>query len=140
VAEAVTRSIATYGYGTQAVVYLDAVRQAKRMVREQGHGAVRLEQSLLTSTFDFEGWFKTFAAAGDHRFVFVFQESGRVPNVAIREFTKNMNYYDIAYFTYEAMLGRYRQSMNRWGPSEPWAEPPMVEVLADEDFPLWAFK
>ncbi len=138
-AEAVTSAIASYGYGTQAVIYLDAVQQAKRMLREQGFAAVHLGERYASAAFDFEGWFKQLAAARDHRFVFVFQESGRVPNIAIRQFSRNMNFYDISAFTYEFMLRRYRECMDRWGPSVPWAEPPTVEELADEDFPLWAF-
>ncbi len=138
--EAVANAIAARHYGTQAVIYTAAVRQAKQMFRDRGLDAVHRLGAFANADFDFLCWFQAFARTAEHRFVFVFQESGRVPNVAIREFSRNMNFYDICAFTCEFAVRRYRDSMDRWGPGVPWVEPPALVELADEDFPLWAFK
>lgn len=137
---AVTTAMASYGYGVQAVVYLDAISQFKRLFRELGMEAVHIGESLLNAAFDFEAWLKRLVKAPDHRFVFMFQETGRVPNVAIREFNRNTNFYDICRFQYEAGQAAYRAAVERWGYGQPWVEPAEIVTLEDEDFPLWAFK
>lgn len=138
-AQAVANAIASYGYGVQVVTYLEALVNAKRMLRDLGMQAVHFDESLVGAPFDFDGWFSKLAKVRDHRFVFVFQETGRVPNVAIREFGRNTNYFDIMRFRYEWGVQLYKDCVERWGYGTPWVEPAELDVLEDEDFPLWAF-
>lgn len=138
--EAVANSLVNRGYGTQAVAYLDAVRQAKRMLLELGMKAVYFHEAMLDATFDFDTWFGKLAKSSEHRFVFIFQESGAVPNVDAVEFSRNINFFDIVEFSYRWGIDQYRQCMERWGPSVPWVAPRKVRKLEDEDLPLWAFK
>ena len=137
--EAVANALASR-YGTQPIVYLQAVRQLKAMLREFGMKAVHLHESMLEAAFEFDGWFSRFTKSPEHRFVFVFQESGAAPNVEVIEFPRNINYFDIVTFRVEWGIRQYRECMERWGPDVPWVSPAAVHTLEDEDLPLWALK
>jgi hypothetical protein len=127
--QAVVHSMANYGYGIQAVTYMEAVRAALELVRV----------GLVFGEVD-RGWLDRFLRVADRRFVFVFQETGRVPNVAMKEFNRNTNFYDITKFQYEAAVHRYKECTDRWGFDKPWMEAATIELLQDEDFPLWVFQ
>lgn len=135
---AVAHAMATYGYGLQAITYLDAVRNAKRMLAADPKAA-RFCGGWLGVPFDFDAWLAKFKAAPEPRFVFAFQETGGVPNVALRQMNRNTHYFDLMTDQYRFQIERYRECVERWGFGRPWVDPAEVELLEDQDFPLWVF-
>lgn len=137
--DAVAHAMASYGYTLQAVTYLEAVKAAKAMLASNPKAA-RFCGGANLVPFDFDAWLQRLRKAATPRFLFVFQETGSAPNVAIREINRNTNYFDINASYFRFFVERYQACVERWGFDRPWVDAAEVELLEDEDFPLWAFK
>lgn len=135
----VARAVANYRYHVQAAVYCDGVENAKLLYRAHGfdcvHGEVPKE------------WMDHFADPKPHAFVFVFLETGQVPNVRVREFRQTETYaksgsspnlyWQSGWDGYRLAVGRYKDCMERCGPDTPWSEQEPMRPFVDDDFPPW---
>lgn len=78
-----------------------------------------------------------------HKFFLVFQQTGQVPNLAVREiehkdFEHTTNeYFRAAQREIDYATGVYAKYMKSHGPDRPWLEPVKPKPLADTDFSSW---
>lgn len=130
---AIANTIAQRRYHIGAAVYLDAIDQAKRMIREGGE-----------YVFDDvpKDWLDEFGKSDEHSFVFVFLEKGAVPNLRIREYRKrhttgeaNM-YWINGHRAFRDALDLYKRCIETFG-TDPWIAPQPMTPLADEEMPIW---
>ena len=129
---AVMNAIAQRRYHISAAMYLEGVEQAKRLIRENAE-------------FIYDdaphNWLTEFMA-GDHAYVFVFIETGRVPNVILREYRTHhrkdvVNHYWVSgHQHFRDALEIYRQCIQTFG-EDPWIQPEPMKPLEDEQFPIW---
>jgi hypothetical protein len=140
---AVASAAANGRYGVQAVIYDDAVSQAKQMLRKHKSSAIH----NMTGIEIDPDWIVSFASCEQHAFAFLFIEQGPVTNVRLREFrrtdgakgaTTNM-YWQAGYDGYRLGVLRYYQCMKEFGPDKPWIEDEPMKAFADQDFPMWLF-
>lgn len=128
----VCNAIAQRRYHVQAAIYLEAVEQAKKGIRG-GNG-------FVCDDAPYE-WLKEFAQQ-DHAYVFVFIETGQVPNVVPIEYRTHrgkdeVNFYWTAGLQhYRRALEIYRQCVETFG-DDPWMEPLPLQPLIDEALPVW---
>lgn len=133
IAEAVGAAMANQKYGIQAAVYKDGVETLKQIVRESPNppvfGAV-------------DGhWMDAFLACENHRFGFIFVESGDVPNVEGRWFDQwqanrlPTGAFEAAEARYEWAVGEYRRCIETYGRS-PWRDCTPMRAFEDHEFPL----
>lgn len=140
---AVASAAANGRYGVQAVIYDDAVAQAKAMLRKFKTAAIH---NLSSQEIDSD-WLVSFASCEQHAFAFLFIEQGPVTNVRLREFrrTEGMKgsstnmYWQAGYDGYRHGILRYYQCMKDFGPNKPWIEDEPMKAFADQDFPIWLF-
>lgn len=135
---AVSRSIANYRWHVQAFIYLRAVTAAKKLVRD---GKVFGNAS--------EEWLEAFAKTPAHKFMWVFIQKGRIPEVKVRGFSRTLNgreagdnlYYQDAQRKVEVAVSALRQCVEFYGPDPDvmWVMPEPTRDLIDEDLPLWLF-
>lgn len=140
---AVASAAANGRYGVQAVIYDDAVSQAKAMLRKYKSAVIH----NMTETEIDADWIVSFASCEQHAFAFLFIEQGPVTNVRLREFrrtdgakgaTMNM-YWQAGHDGYRHGVLRYYQCMKEFGPDKPWIEDEPMKAFADQDFPMWLF-
>lgn len=142
---AIAHAVANNGYPVQAVVYCEAVRQAKQMLRSAKSKAVRHVSGLEPDN----GWLVQLAAVESHAFFFVFIETGAVTNVRVREFrptetyggrggTANL-YWQSGEAGFREGVRRYVVNMERYGPDQPWIDDAPARPFNDTDFPMWMF-
>lgn len=142
---AVAGAVASGRYDVQAVIYLNGVEAAKKMLREQKTKAIHIMNGATPP----DDWFVHLAACQEHAFVFVFIEQGPVTNVVVREFRKvethagqgatfNM-YWSAGESGFREGLRRYSQCMAHFGPDKPWIEDAPMMPFIDQDFPLYLF-
>lgn len=135
--QAIGRAVANYRYHIQGAVYCDGVERAKELYREHGFDVVHGDVS--------KEWLDAFADPRPHAFVFVFLESGVVPNVRVREFrqmetfakmgaTRNL-YWDAGETGYHQALQMYQRCLAHYGPELPWIDPQPIRAFVDSDFP-----
>ena len=130
---AIANTVAQRRYHIQAAIYLEAVDQAKRMIREGG-----------AYVFDDapHGWLKEFGESDDHSVVFVFLEKGAVPNLRIREFRKRRHtgeanhYWTAGHQNFRDAVELYQRCVETFG-TDPWIEPEPMTPFEDEEFPIW---
>jgi hypothetical protein len=134
VSEAVAATMGNQKYGVQAVVYLDGIETAKALLRQERmevHGSVD------------DGWLNAFMDAPDHRFGFVFVESGDVPNIEGRWFERTRPdgqvtlAYDAAWQRYQWALEQFDHWYRLKG-REPWREAAPMRAFEDHEFPMYA--
>ena len=137
---AVGRAVANYRYHIQGVVYCEAVERAKEMYRAQGAASVFGESPE-------KAWLDAFAEPKPHAFVFVFLESGNVPNAVVREFRQTEtyaqmgastnNYWSAGFSGYRLALDQYKRCTDHYEPGLPWVDPQPMRPFVDEDFPIY---
>lgn len=130
---AVTQAIARYRYFIQAVVYLEAVEEAKEMICREG-------ETVVHGNVD-RDWLKQFSEAGQHRFIFVFQEKGPAPNIRVREFSRETIQgeslaWDAGMASFRQGVKLYSDYQEQYG-TDPWIENDPSRPIEDEEFPLW---
>ena len=76
-------------------------------------------------------------------FIFLFVESGNIPNVALREFReKNADGQEtVAHMAAAAAVDQaatlWADHMERFGPDQPWVSDTQLRPFSDEEFPLY---
>lgn len=80
-----------------------------------------------------------------HDFIFIFNETGRVPNLRIKRFrqmsalTGSENaYWQMSEMAYREGIRRWQEGYAKWG-TNPWTDKATIEDFEDEDFPSWFF-
>ena len=142
---AVASAVANCRYDVQAVIYDEAVKQAKAMLRTLKTAAIHHVSGPMPSN----EWIVATASCPQHTFVFVFIEQGPVTNVRVREFTRSETYGGLGGSTnmhwlsgeagfYEG-LKRYSNCMKQFGPDKPWIEDQPMRPFSEQDFPLYMF-
>ncbi len=130
-ATAVAHAVAQHRYHVQAAIYLRALKAAKEMSTNSWHGPLPSKQ-----------WHDAFAAS-DPRFVFLFVESGRIPNVALREFREKSAdgqetlAHQAGAAAVEQAARLWLDCMDRFGLSEPWVFDEPLRAFDDAEFPLY---
>lgn len=139
--QAVARAVGNYRYHLQAVIYSDGMEHVKELYRKKG-------QQIIHGTIP-KGWLDAWAEPAPHAFVFVFIETGLVPNVRVREFrqtehraqqgaTANL-YWQSGWAGYRQAIEQYQACMKRYGPETPWFEQEPMRPFVDEEMPQWLF-
>lgn len=129
---AVINAIAQRRYHISASMYLEGVEQAKRLIREDPEFIYDDAPSC---------WLKEFMSQ-PHAYVFVFIETGRVPNVVLREFKTHRSPNEVNFYWSSGMqhfrqaLEIYKRCLETFG-TDPWIEPEPIKPLIDEQFPVW---
>jgi len=92
-------------------------------------------------------WLASLLSGGQARFVFVFQQTGDVPNVIARFFSEREThggngltfneYWKLGEAAFAEGTRLYRRCMNEYGPDQPWVVDYGVRRFVDEDFPLY---
>lgn len=140
---AVAGALAANRYDVQAVIYDDAVRAAKEMLRALKSKALH----VVTGDPPPDDWIISLAASPKHTFVFVFIEQGPVTNVKVKEFRQHEQYGGLgmsanAYWTsgmtgYREGVRRYVECMEKFGRDKPWIDDSPMTAFRDEDFPMY---
>ena len=130
--QVVSRAIFTEQYFIQAVVYLEAIRQAKRLMAagKDNCPSAQFKQEIL--------------AAPDHRFFFVFVESGeapnKAPNIIVREMPGNETLvYQIGDLDFRKGVSLFKKYSEKFG-TKPWVSHEPITRISDEEIPLWMIK
>ena len=128
---AVAHAVAQHRYHLQAYIYMQGLMAAHAL-------------PIKTASMPADDWQRDWRDNGhDPRFIFLFVESGRVPNVALREFRrKNADgQTTLAYQSGEAAArqaaGIWQSFMGEFGPDQPWVSDAPLQPFADEEFPLY---
>lgn len=137
--QAVAGEVARNRYFIQPVVYLDAVAEAKRMFARHGFDAVHGEVD--------RSWIEKVMATPEHRFAFVFQQTGDVPNCIVREFARvethggqgqtTNAYWTKGAMSYDRGVEAFQACMKHFGPDVPWIIDHGVKAFRDDQFPIW---
>lgn len=139
VKSAVASAVANGGYHIQAVMYDQAVRAAKYLLRTQKSAAVHFVGHEVPND-----WLTSFAACESHAFAFVFIEQGPVTNVVVREFrradgpggSENL-YWNAGLAGVREAIRIYETCMATHGPDKPWIIDYPMAPFADVEFPIW---
>ena len=141
---AVTRAVASYRYHVQAVVYSEGIEAAKLLVREIGSKAV----FAMGDRSPDAAWLKAFAEHPEHAFVFLFLQSGKVPNLRIREFRRLSQaggdhgetlYWQQGMQGFRRGVELYLANMDKHGADKPWHDDRPMTPFSDDEFPLYMF-
>ncbi|MBF0626291.1 MAG: PD-(D/E)XK nuclease-like domain-containing protein [Magnetococcales bacterium] len=129
---AVTRAVAANLYHVQAAIYLEAVAQAKRMIRED---------SVFGNAPGLP-WLEGFVNAKEGRFFFVFVETGEANNVVIRELPREIEGVETMTFAagqriFRAATEGFSNYIREYGHA-PWVNHLPTSIISDAEFPLWA--
>lgn len=121
--KAIARTIANYKYHIQAKLYLEAVRQAKRLIRE-GKVFGEVDPAFLDALQKSDG----------HTFLFVFQQKGVAPiarGVILPSLTLDMGQVEI-----DDAKRRYAECRETFGP-DPWIDASPVREFDSTEFPAY---
>lgn len=83
------------------------------------------------------------ALGHDARFMFIFVESGSVPNVLAKEYAPHDGaastaYFEASHISYRHGIQRWKECFETYGESA-WISPAKPSMLVDTDFPSWVF-
>lgn len=109
---AIIRAIANYRYWLQVAVYYAAVDFAVD-----------------------KGWVEK--PASPHSFLFVFQGTGDDRSARARVFPRESTYVDLGWRILDNAAATFLDNMERFGPDQPWYNDEQIDVLLDDDFPMW---
>ncbi len=130
---AIAHAVAQHRYHVQAAIYLRGLRAAKDLPFNQ----TKPNQAPPVE------WAEGFFATKEHAFIFLFVESGRIPNVALREF-RERNADGQETLAHQAGAAAVDQAarlwldcINRFGLSEPWVFDEPLRAFEDAEFPLY---
>lgn len=143
VVSAITSTIARYRYDVQAVIYSDGMEAVKKLYAERGNAIVSgVHPDSLP-----RNWLDNAMSAKDHRFFFVFIQTGDVPNLVIREFRRaelyggggmtTNAYWTSAVAGYRRSCEIFKRCMEEYGPDVPWVTDYGIRAFVDSDFPIW---
>ena len=121
--KAIARTIANYKYHIQAKLYLEAVRQAKRLIRE-GKVFGEVEPAFLEAV----------QKSNAHTFMFVFQQKGVAPiarGVILPSITLDIGQVEI-----DDAKRRYAECRETFG-AEPWVDGSPVREFDSTEFPAY---
>lgn len=133
--EAIARAMASYRYNIQACIYTTGIENAKLLVKD----------GLVFGDAPPKEWLEAFASSPEHAFIFVFLQTGKVPNVRVRRFLhhdKNrgeMMAWQSGYRAFRRGVEIYAENMAKFGPDKPWHDFGPMTDFADEEFPPWIF-
>lgn len=121
--KAIARTIANYKYHIQARLYLDAVRQAKRLIKE-GRTFGEVDPLFLESVLASDG----------HTFMFVFQQKGVAP--IARGFVLPALTLDLGRMEIDDAKRRFAECRERFG-ADPWVDDSEVRTFDSTEFPAY---
>lgn len=121
--KAITRMVANYKYHIQARLYLDAVRQAKRLIRD-GRVFGEVDPAFLDALIKSDG----------HTFMFVFQQKGVAPiarGMILPSITLDMGQVEI-----EDAKRRFAECRETFG-AAPWIDASPIREFDSTEFPAY---
>lgn len=128
---AIAHAVAQHRYHMQAAIYLRGLKAAASL-EIKGRNAAH------------DAWLQQWRSGmAEPRFVFLFVESGNIPNVALREFReKNADRQEtVAHMAASAAVDQaatlWADHMERFGPDQPWVSDTQLRPFSDEEFPLY---
>lgn len=141
----IAQAVANNGYAVQAVVYDEAVKQAKAMLRKMKSAALH----HVSGPEPESDWLVQLASVERHAFIFVFIQTGAVTNVRVREFrpvetfggtgaTTNL-YWQSGEAGFREGVRRYVANMKTYGPDKPWIDDRPMSAFVDQEFPMYMF-
>ena len=136
---AVAAEVARNRYYIQPPIYCEAYDAMRALYAKHG-------DAMAHGDFD-PAWLKRAMAAERSRFVFIFQQSGDVPNCVPREFamfesyggqgrTTNA-YWSLGANCFAEGKRRYRHYLDHFGPDVPWVTDYKLAAFRDTDFPIF---
>jgi len=131
--EAIARAMAARKYNIQAATYMTGIEQAKPLVKA---GAVFGDAPP-------QEWLDAFASSPEHAFIFLFMQTGKVPNIRVRRFLRRdknrgeMMAWQSGYRMFRHGVELYRDCMERFGPDVPWHDFGPMTDFTDEELPIW---
>ena len=142
---AVASALANGRYDVQAVIYEEAVKRAKAMLRKDKTKALH----VVSGPEPENDWLVSLAACEQHAFAFLFIETGPVTNVRVREFRKletyggqggttNM-YWQSGDAGFREGVERYAECMKHFGPGQPWITDEPMRPFRDDEMPMYLF-
>lgn len=142
---AVSSAVVFNRYHIQAVIYDEAVSQAKQMLRTLKSACLHFMNGAEVA----DDWLIQFAACERHIFHFLFIEQGPVTNVIVRRFEEfdrhGGNGASVNMYWHQGIIGanegirRYVEGMKKYGPDKPWIDAQPARSFNDADFPLYLF-
>jgi hypothetical protein len=130
-------------YFVQPVVYSRARKAARQMWADHGIGCVHTHDDGPD-----EDWIASVLEPEKSEFVFVFVQTGGVPDIAVVEFVQTETYGGMGHQltehwkrgrdTYRYGLTLFRRCMEQYGEAIPWVAHRPRRKLSDVDFPPWA--
>lgn len=135
---AIAHTTANYRHGIQARWYCEGYAAGHDLVRRFGKDSFKGEASVA------DDWVAAFKSKPAARFFFVFVESGKVPNVRVRELgpknqdgTESLTWNAAGSLINQSLID-YHNYMATFGPDKPWAPPSASRLFNDEEFPMWS--
>lgn len=122
---AIRHEIAARKYHIDVASYLEAIKHAKRMIRERGTEAVHGEVP--------KDWIDRFAATTEHTGVFVFQQKGIAPVARGKHMIARMS-LDAARDQIAEARRIYIKCIETFG-TDPWVDLEDITDITDEDIP-----
>lgn len=123
--KAVAHAVASQKYHLQAAHYLDGAEVAVEHAR-----AGRVFGSVP------EGFLERLTAGGDHRFLFVFQQTGIAPLALGRTFERGLVTAQIAANKVRELVRLFAHCREVYG-DDPWVEDRPIAAFDDAEFPLY---
>lgn len=124
---AVTYAMANMKYHIQAAVYQEGVECAKEMLRGERDGKVFGEPD--------SEWLGSFWRAQEHKFLFIFQQTGVAPVARGYEFPKGL-VYDCGKVVIRDMKEQYMYFIKEFG-ADPWVDATEIRAVEDSEFPVF---
>lgn len=135
---AIERTIATYRYNLQHVIYEEAAMQARAMIRDVGLSAIfdmddpATEEAERRQEFCFK-WAQQTEAPG---FMFIFQQSGDAP-VTRGKIMPRGTVFSVTKSRAEYLKRRWVECAQTYG-VDPWLDIQPIDEIEDEAIPLFA--
>lgn len=135
---AINSAIASYKYNIQHVVYVEAVTQARALIREHGAAAIFSCDDATTEQIEerhsfFLKWAKQIEDPG---FIFVFLKSDKAP-VARGLIMPTGTVFSVTRSRVEEMKRQWVECAKAYG-TDVWIDAEPIDEITDEEIPLWA--
>jgi hypothetical protein len=121
---AIATEMANYKYHVQVAVYMEAVEQARRLIRD----------GLIFGDADGDK-LAQLAKSDDRHFAFVFQQTGIAPIAKGKIFPKGI-VFDCGRIVMRQAMHDFKVCMDTFG-TDPWLDTSDIEMFDDSEFPPW---
>jgi hypothetical protein len=137
---AVGKTIEDNQYLIKAGFYADSLEIVKQMLREGKAGIYGPDDQMDA----LRGFVAEMVKTDAHRYIWLFQESGKTPHLDLVEYCKEVEgtstiYSSLASEFAETGIRQIAEALLEHGIHEPWNDPVVLRPLLDDDLPPWTF-